>query len=323
MSERGHAKSTRTVPRSGRAVDPIPFPVAPMLATLVDAPFHLPGWVFEEKYDGYRVLACKRPGRVELISRNGNDKTKRFAEVVEGIEILPARTIVLDGEVVAFDETHRSRFQLIGAVGRPLVYAVFDCLYLNGKDLRGLPLSERREHLEALIGNSDRLRLSRRLARNGLGAYRTARKFGYEGVVAKDLASPYVSGRSSRWLKVKVRQEEEFVIAGYTAPAGSRTGFGALLLGAYVGKALRFVGKVGAGFTGRQLTELGGRLARIRRSASPFADAPRMRDATWVAPRFVAQIAFQEWTSDGKLRQPVFLGLRDDKSPAECRFPAA
>jgi bifunctional non-homologous end joining protein LigD len=301
--------------------EPVPFPVAPMLATLVDAPFHRKGWVYEEKYDGYRILACKRGRRVTLLSRNGNDKTERFSEIAAGVASLPAKIAVLDGEVVAFDGRLRSRFQLLGDASKPVVYAVFDCLYRDGRDLRPLPLSKRRPHVEALIGNHDRLLPSRRLAHNGLGAYRTARKFEYEGVVAKDLDSPYISGRTTHWLKVKVRQQDEFVIGGYTVPAGSRAGFGALLLGAYEGKALRFVGKVGAGFSNAQLSELRSRFSRDRRLASPFAAAPREPGATWVAPRFVAQIAFQEWTGDRKLRQPVFLGLRDDKKPAECRIP--
>jgi DNA ligase D-like protein (predicted ligase) len=290
-----------------------------MLATLVDEPFHRPGWIFEEKYDGYRILACKRGRRVELMSRNALDKTARFAEVAEGVAILPARSAVLDGEVVGFDERLVSRFQLIGE--KPLVYAVFDCLYLDGRDLRALPLSERRARLESLIGNTDRLLPSRRLAHNGLGAYRAAKRAGYEGIVAKDLASPYVSGRSRKWLKVKVRRAEEFVVGGYTLPAGSRTGFGALLLGAYEGRNLRFVGKVGSGFSGPDLARLSRLLARARRRASPFVPSPRPDGATWIEPRWVAQIEFQEWTHDRKLRQPVFLGLRDDKKPADCVLP--
>jgi bifunctional non-homologous end joining protein LigD len=300
--------------------DFLPFPVKPMLATLVPEPFHRAGWIFEEKYDGYRILACKRGREVTLQSRNGVDKTSHFSEIAEAVAALPARTVVLDGEVVGFDERLVSRFQLIGS-GRPLVYAVFDCLYRDGRDLRGLPLAERRAELEALIGNTDRLLPSRRIAHNGLGAYRTARKHGYEGIVAKDLSSPYVSGRSMSWLKVKVRREEEFVVAGYTQPAGARAGFGALLLGAYDGRDLRFVGKVGSGFTGTELGRLSRLLARQKRVRPAFASPPRQSGATWIKPKYVAQIEFQEWTNDGKLRQPVYLGLRDDKEPSECRFP--
>jgi bifunctional non-homologous end joining protein LigD len=293
-----------------------------MLATLVSEPFHRKGWIFEEKYDGYRILAWKRGSKVELRSRNGNDKTAAFAEIAEAVAALPARNAVLDGEVVGFDEHLVSRFQLIGG-DRPLVYAVFDCLYLDGRDLRARPLSQRREILEPLIGNTDRVFPSRRLAHNGLGAYRAAKRHGYEGTVAKDLASPYVSGRSTAWLKVKVRREEEFVVGGFTRPAGSRTGFGALLLGAYEGPSLRFVGKVGSGFSAPDLARLSQLLSRQQRVRAPFAPAPRQPGVTWLAPKYVAQIEFQEWTNDRKLRQPVFLGLRDDKDPSECRLPEA
>lgn len=291
-----------------------------MLATLVDRPFHLENWIFEEKYDGYRILARKRGSKVELRSRNGIDKTAAFKEIAEAVSTLSVRNAVLDGEVVGFDEHLISRFQLIGA-GKPLVYVVFDCLALEGRDLRAEPLCLRRAAVESLIGNTDRLFLSRRLAHNGLGAYRTARRHGYEGIVAKDLASPYTSGRSMSWRKVKVRREEEFVVGGYTRPAGSRAGFGALLLGAYDGGDLRFVGKVGSGFKGADLDRLSLLLARHRRAQAPFAPAPRQADVTWIKPKYVAQIEFQEWTNDRKLRQPVFLGLRDDKDPAECRLP--
>ncbi len=300
--------------------DPIPFPVAPMLATLVAEPFHRSGWIFEEKYDGYRILACKRGRRVELRSRNGIDRTRTFSEIADAVATLPARTGVFDGEVVGFDEHLVSRFQLIRG-GGPLVYVVFDSLYLDGRDLRARPLSERRAALEAIVGNTDRLFLSRRLAHNGLGAYRAARRHGYEGVVAKDLASAYVSGRSASWQKVKVRREEEFVVGGYTAPEGERTGFGSLLLGAYDGSHLRFVGKVGSGFTGPELSRLSLLLSRQKRARSPFAPEPRQPGVTWTRPKYVAQIEFQEWTNDRKLRQPVFLGLRDDKDPSECRLP--
>ncbi len=300
--------------------DPVPFPIAPMLATLVDEPFHCKGWIFEEKYDGYRILAWKRGRRVELRSRNGIDRGRTFAEIADAVASLPAHSAVLDGEVVGFDERLVSRFQLI-ASGKPLVYAVFDCLYLDGRDLRSCPLSERRAALEAMIGNTDRLLPSRRLAHNGLGAYRAARRHGYEGVVAKDLGSPYASGRSMSWRKVKVRREEEFVVAGYTRPSGARAGFGSLLLGAYDGSALRFVGKVGSGFTGSDLSRLSLLLSRQKRARTPFASAPRQPGVTWIKPKYVVQIEFQEWTDDHKLRQPVFLGLRDDKDPSECRFP--
>jgi bifunctional non-homologous end joining protein LigD len=182
-------------------------------------------------------------------------------------------------------------------------------------------LKERRAGLEELITGRGVLRLARRLGRNGERALETARERGWEGIIAKDERSIYEPGARSRsWLKIKVRKQSEFVIGGYTAPGGSRAHLGALLVGLYDGPTLRYTGKVGTGYTAESLAELARLLAPLRTEGSPFADAPRMKGATWVKPKLVAQIAFAEWTADGKLRQPVFLGLRRDKSPRECRW---
>src|SRR5215472_13027066 len=291
-----------------------------MLATLVGEPFDRPGWVFEEKYDGFRILAYKEGARVRLVSRNGKDRTESFPGIAEAAARLKDRTLLLDGEAVAFDRKQVSRFQLLQRGGDPSL-AVFDCLFRDGRDLRREPLSVRRREAEEAIGKgSERLFLSRRFTGGGLAAYREARRRGFEGIVAKDLSAPYEERRSLQWLKVKVHQEEELVIGGFTPPRGSRRHLGALLLGAYRGRDLVFVGKVGTGFTEAILENLSKRLKPLLRKASPFAAPPREKGAVWVAPRFVAQIAFQEWTADEKLRQPVFLGLRDDKKPKECRL---
>ena len=296
-----------------------------MLATLVDAPFHLPGWVYEEKYDGIRIIAEKDGARVRLITRNLIDRTADFADAAAAIAALPAPTLVLDGEVVVFDAKGISRFQLFGAdTRRREMYVVFDCLFARGRDLRARPLVERRAVLEKEVSAGGPLRLARRLAGDGFKAFEAARARGLEGIVAKDAASPYETGkRSPAWRKVKVRAEEEFVIGGYTAPEGARTHFGAILIGAFDDGRLRYAGKVGTGFTGKTLAELSQRFARLRRPASPFADAPRMRDATWLDPQLVAQIGFMEKTGDGRLRHPVYLGLRDDKSPREVLWVTA
>ena len=291
-----------------------------MLATLVAKPFHEPGWVYEEKYDGYRLLAYKEGSSVTLLSRNGNDRTASFGAIAAAIKQLRARTLLLDGEGVAFDRTGLSRFQLLQQ-GRDTKLAVFDCLYLNGRDLRREPLSTRRDLMEQAIAGVDGLIPSRRLADDGLAAFEQARGLGFEGLVGKDESAPYSEGRSRKWLKVKVHQEEEFVIGGYTAPAGSRKFIGALLLGAYQDKKLHYVGKVGTGFTQQTLKSLHDLIQKQVRQRPPFIDPPRERDVAWLAPKFVAQIAFQEWTADLKLRQPVFLGLRDDKKPEECILP--
>jgi bifunctional non-homologous end joining protein LigD len=292
-----------------------------MLATLVAEPFHQPGWVYEEKYDGYRILAYKEGDRVTLLSRNAKDRTSTFSDVAAAIAKLPDEALLLDGEVVAFDRRLVSRFQLLQQGEVPSVYAVFDCLYRRGEDLRPQPLPVRRAAVEEAVGRADRIFPSRRLPGNGLKAFEVARRKGWEGLVAKNPLSPYVEGRSTQWLKVKVHQEEEFVIGGYTPPAGSRSHFGALLMGAYRGKELRYVGKVGTGYPQKVLESLHRTFQPLVRAAPPFSVPPREKGAVWLAPRLVAQVAFQEWTHDGKLRQPVFLGLRDDKRPEECRLP--
>ncbi len=189
--------------------------------------------------------------------------------------------------------------------------------------MRAVKLSMRRRELEDAIGNSPgEVFASKRLAEDGLEAYRIAKRKGLEGLVAKDSASPYEEGRRRTWLKVKVHQEEEFVVAGFTAPRGSRQHIGALLLGAYAGTDLRFVGKVGTGFTEQLLAQLAKTFKPLIRASAPFIDPPREKQVTWLTPKLVAQIAFAEWTADRKLRQPVFLGLRDDKDPRDCVLPS-
>jgi bifunctional non-homologous end joining protein LigD len=292
-----------------------------MLATLVPQPFDKPGWVYEEKYDGDRILAYKEDDRVQLLSRNGKDKTENFPGIAAAIRLLQPVTLLLDGEVVVFDKKEVSHFQLLQQEKGEPVYAVFDCLFLDGKDLRREPLSTRRDAMERSIGSSKVLLASRRLASNGLEAFRIAQRRGYEGLVAKEVSSPYVEARSIKWLKVKVHQEDEFVIAGYTKPAGSRQHFGALLLGAYDKGKLHYVGKVGTGFDQKTLAALHQKFQPFVRSEPALLDPPRDEGVIYLAPRLIAQISFEEWTADRKLRQPVFLGLRDDKRPQDVLLP--
>ena len=232
----------------------VPFRVSPMLATLVDAPFTRPNWIFEEKYDGVRMLAYKEGTRVTLISRNAIDRTARYPEIAAAIQTLKPKTLCFDGEVIVFDSKDISRFQLLQqGKGRPQ-YAVFDCLYTeNEGDLRKKALSLRRAALERIVKPSARLRLSTILSNDGLKAFQIASKRGFEGVVCKNLASTYVEKRSKEWLKVKVHQEDEFVIGGFTQPTGSRQYFGALLLGVYSRNKLLYAGKVGTGFDSEML----------------------------------------------------------------------
>jgi bifunctional non-homologous end joining protein LigD len=303
-------------------IDRIPIRVRPMLALLVAKPFDRPGWVFEEKYDGIRILAYKEGPKVTLLSRNDLDRTATFADIATAVGQLRDRTLVLDGEVVALDAKGVSRFQFLQRGDVVRRFAVFDCVYRDGQDLRSKPLSRRRQELETAIGEPQKqLLLSRRLAHSGLTAYSIAKRSGLEGIVAKDSDAPYEERRSSKWLKVKVHQEEEFVIGGFTAPAGTRKHLGALLLGAYRGKDFIFVGKVGTGFPQQTLADLAKAFRPLIRNSPPFAEPPREKNVTWLEPLLVAQIAFQEWTADQKLRQPVFLGLRDDKEPTESVFP--
>jgi bifunctional non-homologous end joining protein LigD len=311
--------------------DRIPFPmfknVKCMLATLVKKPFHKDGWVYEEKYDGYRILAYKEGRRVTLLSRNSKDRTATFSVIAEAVARLPSRTLLLDGEVVAFDSHRVSRFQLLQNMKAQPSYAVFDCLYRNGLDLRRAPLAERREAVEAVIERTamkrDRIFPSARLAPDGLKAFQLAKDKGYEGMVAKDASAPYIEGRSNKWLKVKAHQEDEFLIVGYTQPAGARKHFGALLLGAYVEGELRYVGKVGTGFDNKTLAKLFRKLQPLVRETPSVTDPPRERGAAYVRPHLVAEIAYEELTADQKLRQPVYLGLRDDKRPQDVTLPEA
>lgn len=295
----------------------IPFRVAPMLATLVDKPFSKSNWIFEEKYDGVRMLAYKEGSKVSLMSRNAIDRSMRYPEIRASLEKLSADSLLVDGEIIVFDTAKVSHFQLLQqGKGKPQ-YAIFDCLYANGKDLRREPLTVRRNTLEQAVKSKGPIEIAARLAKNGIAAYEVAKKRGLEGIMGKDSLAPYTEGRSRAWLKVKINQQEEFVIGGFTAPGGNRQHFGALLLGAFHNGKLQYVGKVGTGFNEEILSSLHRRLTQLRREESPFSSNVSEKKATFVSPKLVAQIAFTERTKDGKLRHPVFLGLRDDKAARE------
>ena len=295
----------------------VPFRISPMLATLVDLPFTRPNWVFEEKYDGVRMLAYKEGKQVSLMSRNGIDRTSRYPEIEAAIQKLKPKTLCIDGEVVVFDARNVSRFQLLQQGKGVPKYAIFDCLYAEGSDLRKKALSLRRAALEQYVEPSGRLMLSTILSPDGLKAFQIASKRGFEGVVCKNLASFYIERRSREWLKVKVHQEDEFVIGGFTRPTGSRQYFGALLLGVYSRNKLIYTGKVGTGFDEKTLASLYRKFRPLIRPNSPFTSEVHERNATFLSPKLVAQLSFTEWTKDGKLRHPVYLGLRDDKKPAD------
>jgi bifunctional non-homologous end joining protein LigD len=295
-----------------------------MLATLSPTIVEGPEWVFEEKYDGIRAVAGRERGRVKIWSRTLQDLTSGFPHIVDAVAALPDGDLMLDGELVALDAKGVSRFQLLQrrGLGGGTRYAVFDLLAHDGRTLMPRALRDRRAALERAIGRgSDPIFISRRMVRDGKAAYREAKRLGWEGIIAKDEGSPYEPEvRSRYWRKVKVRKESEFVIGGYTAPKGGRQHLGALLVGLYDGPKLRYVGKVGTGFTQETLAMLSGKLERLRITTSPFDPPPPMRDASWVRPKLVAQVVYAEWTADGKLRQPAVLGLRTDKDPLECTW---
>jgi bifunctional non-homologous end joining protein LigD len=298
---------------------PLPDRIDPMKAVLTDERFSDHDWIFERKLDGIRCIAIKAEQRVRLLSRNHLSLNSRFPEVVEALEADPATQFVIDGEVVAFDgaQTSFARLQQRGERPVSVFFYVFDVLYADGEDVTGLLLRERKAILRRLLSFHGPVRLTPHRNRDGEALFREACRKGWEGLIAKRADSRYLQGRSRDWLKFKCSAEQELVIGGYTAPRGSRTDLGALLLGYYDGDGLRYAGKVGTGFTRATLRDLADRLAPLRRERSPFADEVRERTATWVEPRLVAQIGFSEWTRDGRLRHPRFLGLREDKAARE------
>ncbi len=297
----------------------------PMLATLATELPRGPDWLFEPKWDGYRALAYVREGDVELRSRRDNDLTERFAEVAKAIpRAVRTPSCVLDGEVCALDESGKSSFSLMQQGRGRLVYYVFDVLETDGEPVLARPLVERRRLLEELLdGRSQTVRISGAFD-DGEALLEAAREQGLEGVMAKRAASSYEQRRSRSWVKVKVRPEQELVVAGYTKGQGRRARLGALVLAVQEGGGLRWVGNVGTGFTEKTLDDLFIRLRALERPDSPFAEPlkmPRVRkgDVVWVEPELVVQVEFAEWTHDGHLRAPSFLGLRDDKRPGEVR----
>jgi DNA ligase D-like protein (predicted ligase) len=304
-------------------------PIPLMLATLTDRRDFGDDWLLERKLDGERCVARKDGGDVRLESRTGKDLTGTYPEVRAAVSAQRARDLLLDGEVVAYDgeQTSFSRLQQRLGVSKPspeqvaaypVVYCVFDLLRVDGEDLTDPPLLERRARLAKTIQPGAALQLTEAWGGDSQRRFAEACRSGWEGLIAKRADAPYAPGRSKDWLKLKCAWGQELVIGGYTDPAGSRTDFGALLVGYYENGRLRYAGKVGTGYTAATLRDLGTRLRELETPESPFVDArPTPRGTHWARPELVAQIGFAEWTSDGRLRQPRFLGLRDDKPPAE------
>jgi bifunctional non-homologous end joining protein LigD len=280
-----------------------------MQPTLVQ-PFHRPGWVYEEKVDGWRMLAYKERGRVRLVSRQGVDHTARFAELATAIRRLPAPSIVLDGEVAVYDEKLISRFHLLSdpdplIVTTPPIFMAFDVLFTRGRDLRGQPLSERRKRLEGELDGADMVFPVRRLASDGMAAWREVQERGYEGLVAKDPASLYRPGATRSWLKVKVRHEGRFLVGGIAVTAD---GYRGLVVGEREGNRLAYRGTVEWGVRMGLVSDLLAKANRLLRKTSPFVERVPGREVVWLEPRIVAEVSYAEIVH-GRLRAPVFRGL--------------
>ena len=321
---------------------PMPRVIHPMLATLVDKPFDSQDWLYEVKWDGYRAIAFLESGSLRLVSRNQNDLTAAYPELCSIGDSIAAQTATLDGEIVALDEGGRPSFSLmqqrtgVGQGGRrirrtrdniPVVYYVFDLLYLDGYSLMQAELEQRKELLASILAPGDLVRYSDHYVGNGKALFEVAAQRELEGIVAKRRSSPYVQKRSSDWLKIKIVKRQECVIGGYTDPRGSRENFGSIVLGLYDDQGrLIPVGQAGSGFTEESHADMWKRLHALETKRSPFfGKVESTRPVHFVKPELVAEIKFSEWTHEGqsggiKMRAPVFQGLRFDKKPEECKF---
>ncbi|MGH7568894.1 MAG: DNA ligase D [Gemmatimonadales bacterium] len=310
----------------------------PMLAETADAAFSKKGWVFEIKLDGYRVRAAREDGTARLLTRNGNDATATFPELVQPLEALPYDGLVMDGELVVLDENGRPSFQRLqnrarvsgpllvrrASIETPATLYLFDLIAVEGYDARPLPLEQRKALLRKILPAVGPLRYLEHFATDGEALYEQAVRLGFEGIVAKKADAPYRRGRSSSWLKLRADKTDDFVVVGYTEPKGSRGGFGALHLAAYEEGKLVYAGRAGSGFTGAELKKIAADLEQLRRPDPPCdGPVPKGKEHVWVEPRLVAEIRYKEWTDEGLLRQPVFVRFRDDKKPEECVHPGA
>jgi bifunctional non-homologous end joining protein LigD len=324
-------KKLKAPVRTVRAED-----VAPMLAETRDDPFSRAGWVFEVKLDGYRMRVVKEDGTARLITRNGNDYSAAFPELIRPIAALPYSSVLMDGELVILDEQGRPSFQRLqnrARIGRtpeirlasvetPGTLYLFDLMAVEGFDLRSLPLVKRKALLRKVLPEAGPLRYSEHFEKDGEALYDRAVGMGLEGIVAKKADAPYKSGRSDLWQKIRADKTGDFVVVGYTAPKGSRGGFGALHLGGYADGKLVYAGRAGSGFTDQMLKDVGDQLRALATPQPLFAGpVPAEKESHWVKPELVAEVRYKEVTGDGLLRQPVFLRFRDDKKPEECAIP--
>jgi bifunctional non-homologous end joining protein LigD len=326
---------TATAKRTSKPAAPQKLPpfTSPMLATLIEGPFDDPKWVFEIKWDGFRAVAdIDEAGEVKLLSRTRNDLLPQFPELEQVLrDAFDDAPVRVDGEVVTLDAEGRSSFQrLQGRLSRnaskttrarlPVAYVVFDCLYARGRSLLGETLEQRKAILEEILrADTPGILLSKHVPKEGTALFGIATERGLEGIIGKRLASKYVEGRSRDWVKIKVHKTQDCVIAGYTDPRGARDAFGSLLMGVYEKGTLVYAGNVGTGFTRASLADLMAEMRPLETTTCPFASKPKTRTkAHWLVPKLVGEVQFTEWTRDGSMRHPSFLGTRRDKRPTEC-----
>ena len=327
------AKSKEVCQAAKRAA--MPDVIKPMLATLIDKPFSDPDWLFETKWDGVRAICFIKNGKARFISRNQIEMTAQYPELADIAKSISGSSVILDGEIVALDEKGVSRFQLLQprlgrknageierlAASTRIAFYVFDLLHLDGFDLMGCKLIDRKATLERILKSSKNIRYSDHIIGEGEKLFKEVAKVPLEGMIAKRLESVYVQRRSAEWLKIKTIQQLEVVIGGYTEPRNSREYFGALVVGLYRDGKLHYVAHTGGGFNHQTLAQTYKLMQPLKTKDCPFIDKPKTNEPVqWVKPKLVAQVKFSEWTADGRMRHPVFLGLRHDKKPEECVF---
>jgi bifunctional non-homologous end joining protein LigD len=335
VKKTARTKTIDAATRPGARRAAMPAIIKPMLATLVDEAFSDPNWIFETKWDVFRSVCFLKNGKARFVSRNQLEMSAQYPELATVGEHINARQAILDGEIVALDENGMPRFQLLqarhgrkntGEIARlaarsRLVYYVFDLLYYDGYDLTACAVVDRKAILEQIVKPAKIVSYSFHIDGEGKEFFKEIEKFRLEGMMAKRAASTYVQKRSSDWLKVKTIQRSEVVVGGYTKPRNSREYFGALVAGLYRDGKLHYVGHTGGGFNRQSLKQIYDLLQPLKTDGCPFVEKPPTNEPVqWVKPKLVAEVKFSEWTADHRLRHPVFVGLREDKRPEQCRF---